>query len=216
MRALMNHTWSLLLAASITLLPGCNLLPHDQLEANLRQSESSVRNLEQQLATARGQLRDQEREIQLLREPSADSPFRHASSSKGMESELAWGAVSQLRIHSLASGVLREEDGQLFVSAIIQPLDQDAEVLKVAGDLKIQVQLPGKPELLSDKSLSSLDSRNAWSNGLVARGFQVRLPISADVVQKLEPADEVLVTATLSLAKDRQYQATAILRVPQE
>ena len=212
----MNHNWPLLLAAGVTLLPGCSLLPHDQLEANLRQSESSVRDLEQQLATAHDQLRDQEQEIQLLREPSADSPFRNASTSKALESELAWGAVSQLRIHSLASGILREEDGQLFVSAIVQPLDGDAEVLKVSGELQIQVQLPGKPELLADKSLSSLESRTAWSNGLVARGFQVRLPIAADVAKQLDSADEILVTATLSLAKDRQFQGTALLRMPQE
>lgn len=207
---------SLLLVCCAVALCGCRLTPGDKLEASLRQQEASIRSLEQQLTKAQQQLRDQENELQTLRQLGEESPFQVASSSRALESMAAWGAVKKLRIHPLASGVLRDETGQWSVSVIVQPVDVDGETLKVAGDLSIQVQQPGEEILLAGREFSSLQSRSLWSNGLVARGFQIELPVDAEASKGMQPGQEVLVTVTFKLGPEREFVGTQLLKTPAE
>jgi hypothetical protein len=202
------------MAGGLSLLAGCSLTGQHRLEASLRQSETSIRQLEQELATAKRQLHDQEDELQALKTPTTESPFHSASSSRTLEAAVAWGAVNQLRVHSLASGILRADDGGLAVNLIVQPLDRDGEVVKVAGELTIQLQRPGKTTLLAETTVTPLESRSAWTNGIIARGFQVEMPLPKAADTSLEPDSKVLVTATLNLGHDRQFQATHLVRVP--
>jgi outer membrane murein-binding lipoprotein Lpp len=196
------------------LLSGCSLARQDQLEASLRKSEANIRQLEQKLTVAERQLQDQESELQVLRESPEGSPFHHVSSARSLEAEVAWGSVQEIRVHSLASGVLKTADG-VTMNAVIQPLDGDGEVLKVAGELTIKVQNPGETSLLGEVSQTALESRSAWSNGIVARGFQFQIELPQEAAEKLQPNDEVLVTAILRLNESREFKATQLLRVPE-
>lgn len=207
-----NRFLRLVLIAGLTFLSGCSLSGQQQLESSLRQSQASVRDLKHQLAEANSLLKDQEAELQALRQPQQDSPFHSASSARVLETDIAWGAVEQLRVHTLASGVLREDDGSLTAHLVIQPLDHDGEVVKVAGELSIRLQQPGAAALLEEKSLTALEGRRAWTSGIVARGFQVRLPLDGVT---LESGDEILVTATLDLGQDRDFTATELLPIPE-
>lgn len=205
---------AIIAGAACLLLAGCGVSNRHRLEASLRHNESSIRDLKQELASAKQQLRDQEDELGAIKQSSQDSQFHTASSGRALETQIAWGAVDKIRIHSLTSGILRT-DGELNINVVIQPLDRDGEVVKVAGDLLIQVQQPGKASLLAETTVSSLESRSVWSNGIVARGFQVEIPLPDSTSGALEPDQELLVTATLNLSKDRQYQATKLLKIPQ-
>jgi len=211
MRRLHNRTLPLTVAVGLIFLAGCSLSGQHQLEANLRHNEASIRDLNQQLADAQQQLHDQEDELLALRQSTEDSPFHTTSSSRTLETAVAWGAVEKLQIHSLASGVLRTDDDQFTVNVIIQPLDGDGEVVKVAGELSIRLQQPGETSLLADTTVTSLESRSAWTNGIVARGFQIRLPLAGEF---LESGGRILVTATLNLGPDRQFKATQLISVP--
>ena len=103
----------------------------------------------------------------------------------------------------------------MAASVMIQPLDRDGDVVKVAGELSIRLQLPGETSMLSETTMTSLQSRSAWSNGFVARGFQIEIPLKADAVAALTADSEILVTATLKLGGDRRFKATQMMRVPE-
>ena len=214
MSLLNDRIRALAIAGGLSLLAGCSLTSQHKLEAGLRESEISIRQLELELETAKQQLHDQEAELQALK--TIESPFHSASSSssKMPEAAVAWGAVNQLRIHSLTSGILRADDGGLTVNLIVQPLDRDGEVVKVAGELSIQLQRPGKTTLLTQTTVTPLESRSVWTNGMIARGFQVELPLPNAADASLEPDDKVLATATLHLGYDRQFEAAQLIRVP--
>ncbi len=200
----------LVLTVGLTLLSGCSLSGQQQLESSLRQSQASVRDLKQQLAKANQLLNDQEAELQALKQSPEDSPFHSASSTRVLETDIAWGAVEQLRFPTLARGILREDDGTLTAHLVVQPLDQDGEVVKVAGELSIRLQQPGATTLLKEESLTMLECRRAWTTGIVARGFQIRMSLNE---KTLETGDQVLVTATLNLGNDREFTATDLLSI---
>ena len=194
----------------LSLVSGCSLNDRARLEARLRQHEVSIRDLKQQLVRQQRLLREQENELQVLKQPPSGLQIHTAASSITLESKLAWGSVDQLRIHALASGVLRSSDNELTLTAVVQPIDHDREAIKVAGELTIEVQRPGDTTLLAEKLMTSLESRGAWNNGMIARGFQVEIPLDPN----LPPNSRVLVTATLVLDGDRSFEATRLLRVP--
>lgn len=198
----------------LNLLAGCSLSDRHQLESSLRQSESSIRRLERELSSARQQLHDQENELQALKEEAGGPGMHTASSSRPLETEVAWGAVDRLRIHQLASGILSESDGRLTLNLTIQPLDEDGEVVKVSGELLIRVQQPGEPELLSERTLTPLESRDAWASGIVARGYQLEVPLPENLSGVDDPNAQLLVTAQLSLGRDRKFKTTQLIRMP--
>lgn len=214
MRLLNVQILPFVIAGGLILFAGCNLTGRDRLESSLRQHEAGIRELERQLATARKQLRDQEDELLALKQAENESSIHMASSSKTLETAVAWGSVRKLRIHSLASGVLRSADDKLVVNVMVQPLDGDGEVVKVAGELSVRLQLPGETSLLAENAVTSLESRSAWRNGFVARGFQMEIPLRQDAAVTPQPDTEILVTATLNLGGDRRFTASELIRVP--
>ena len=214
MRLLHVQILPLVIIGGLILFTGCSLTGRDRLESRLRQHEAGIRELERQLATAGKQLRDQEDELLALQQAANESSIHMASSSKSLETAVAWGSVRKLRIHSLASGVLRSGDDKLAVNVIVQPLDGDGEVVKVAGELSIRLQRPGETSLLAETALTSLESRSAWSNGFVARGFQLEIPLQLDAAATPQPNSEILLTAALQLGDDRRFTTSKLLRVP--
>ncbi|MEO2031426.1 MAG: hypothetical protein ABGZ35_05020 [Planctomycetaceae bacterium] len=204
----------LFIVGGLILVAGCHLTGRDRLESSLRQHEAGIRALERQLATARKQLRDQEDELLALKQTKHESSIHMAASSKTLETAVAWGSIRKLRIHSLASGVLKSADDKLVVSVVVQPLDGDGEVVKVAGELSVRLQLPGETSLLAETAATSLESRSLWRSGLVTRGFQVEIPLEQDAGATPQPHGEILVTATLNLGGDRRFTTSKLVRVP--
>lgn len=215
MRSLNSGILAWTAAAGLLVSAGCTSTGRDRLESTLRRREAGIRELERQLAAAEKQLRDQENELLALQQVSGDSSFRMASSAATLETAAAWGSVRKLRIHTLASGILRTEDDELTVSVIVQPLDDDGEVVKVAGLLSLRLQLPGETSLLAETTVTTLESRSAWSSGLIARGFRIEIPLDENAAEQSLPGREILATATLDLGDDRHFTTSRLLRVPE-
>jgi hypothetical protein len=213
MRRLKVRALPLCITGGLFLIAGCSLSGQERLESTLRQREASLRDLGQQLKAAGKKLQDQEEELLALRQLKGESEFRMASSPQTLETAVAWGAIRELRIHSLTSGVVRS-DNELSVSIILQPLDRDGDIVKIAGELSVRLQLPGETSILAEAVLTSLESRSAWNTGFLARGFRVEIPLENVPAASLKPDSEILVSATLNVGDDRRFSATHLLRVP--
>lgn len=197
---------------------------HLALERQMRDREATIRSLEQQLTHSEKLLADQDQELVALRDNQQDSaagPVRPASSGTAVasteETQVAWGSVKSLRIHTLTSGLMPAsgQDGRRM-NVVLQPLDDDGELVKVAGQLQIYlatVQPDGKTVPLAEKNYSLTDSRRLWSRGLVSSGFHAQLPISAEDWQTAAGTDQLLVTATLQLGPDRVFKTSELLPV---
>lgn len=204
---------------------GCQSQPkHAALERQMREREGKIRNLEQQLANSEKLLADQDQELAALRDSSArdasDSihAVSHAKVVSGPEeTQVAWGSVDSLKIHTLTSGLMpaSTQPGRLM-NVVLQPLDDEGELVKVAGQLQVHVaavQPDGRTVVLASEDYSITDSRRLWSRGLVSSGFHVQLNIPAEDWQQLTDTDQLLVTATLKLGGDRIFKTSELLPV---
>ena len=187
------------------------------LEQESRQQSQLIRQLENQIEQTESLLAQQDREIQSLREQEASGVVTVAakgvSQSAAHEVVASWGSVSSLKIHQLTSG-LSPDVSNPFIQIVLQPLDQDNELVKVAGKIRISASLisaDGSPQAAGTHSLSITDSRKAWTRGLVSSGFHVQMPVDADVWTAVKQQNrQLLVTATLDLGADRIYTATHV------
>lgn len=190
------------------------------LENQLRKHEATIRDLRTEAAKADTLLADQDRELRVARTTASKARSgniiaagKTTAVAFASESELAWGSVRSLQLHQLTSGLLpsAENDGSQL-NLIWQPLDEDGEVVKVAGDLEVSAATVGSDGTTQDiatRKYSITDSRMLWSRGLVSTGFHVTLPIPTPPSE----TDHILVSAVLNLGTDRNYNASAVIRV---
>lgn len=226
---LRRENWSaaqhVLLLCVLIPVVGCQLQPqHAALERQMREREATIRNLEQRLANNEKLLADQDQELAALRNRSsqaADNSIHSVSSARDVasaeETQVAWGSVDSLKIHTLTSGLMPAsgQSGRLM-NVVLQPLDDEGELVKVAGKLQVHiaaVQADGKTVALAGEDYSITDSRRLWNRGLVSSGFHVQLEILAEDWQQLTDTDQLLVTATLELAADRIFRTSELLPV---
>lgn len=203
------------MSGGLLLIVGCSLSGQQRLESTLREREVSLRDLAQELEAAKKTLQNQEQELLALRQIKGDSEFQMASSSSTLETAVAWGSIKELRIHALTSGVVGVDD-ELSVSIILQPLDGDGDVVKIAGELSVRLQLPGETSILAEAQLTSLESRSAWHTGLLVRGFRVEIPLENVPAASLKPGSQIVASAILNVGDDRRFRATHLLHVPKQ
>ena len=133
------------------------------------------------------------------------------------QTQVAWGSVESLKIHTLTSGLMPASgQNSRLMNVVLQPLDDEGELVKVAGQLQVHVaavQPDGKTIALASENYSITESRRLWSRGLVSSGFYVQLRISAEDWQKSTGSNQLLVTATLELGRDRIYKTSQLLPV---
>ena len=190
------------------------------LENQLRLQEDSIRRLTEQVETTKRQLAAQDLELLALRASGTSSGVTLASGTTSRnptpETEVAWGSVVDISIHELTSGILTSEDGRSIANIVIQPLDQEGEIVKVAGELSVQViGVEGNVETgskLGGQEFSITQSRDLWARGLISSGFHVDIPIDRTATE-ISDLDEVRVTATLKLGPDRIYSDTVVIGV---
>ena len=138
----------------------------------------------------------------------SDSPVMQASASS--EVQAAWASVASIQIHPLLSGLLID-DSEPTVNLIVQPLDSDGEVVKVAGELTItiaSVDSSGESQRLTRQQFTISDSRSLWSRSLVASGFHLKITLP----EAPETLTELLATVELNLGVDRSYTDSQLLR----
>ncbi|MCR9198502.1 MAG: hypothetical protein NXI04_07665 [Planctomycetaceae bacterium] len=205
-------------------LTGCqSTAPQETVEAESRRQSQRITELENRLAESERLLADQDRELQALRSRPADgvvqvgfvgdSPETHMSSGMAPEVMADWAGVSGLRIHRLTSGLSKDHSA---FHLVLQPLDSDQELRKVAGRIEVSVTLlePGQPPVgLATYSLSLTDSRRTWVRGLVSSGFQLDVPLDKSQWPARPGDARLAVAASLDLGTDRVYSASEIFDV---
>lgn len=214
-------TLSLLAAA---MQCGCQLNSRQAaVEEESRHQASTIRDLRHQVEQNEELLAEQDREIEVLRHPESN-PFATISADKiktvsaTEETQLNWGSVAAIQIHRLTSGIVpgTSNDTQVL-NIVLQPIDEDAELVKIAGELTLNVAAvgpEGESAPIANKSWSITDSRKRWTRGLVSSGFHLQLPLPGLALTKTEGAiTKLLVTATLDLGVGRTFSTSELFDV---
>lgn len=192
------------------------------LEEQLRGRETKIRELQDQLAINEKLLVDQDRELSVARQSGPQSPGNGLHEvgqvsrvSQSTEQQLAWGSVAAIQLHKLTSGlVMSPTPGETVLNLVLQPLDDDNELVKVAGELKVTASITtadGGPREVLQRTFSLTDSRQLWSRALVSSGFHLTLPIPVDAEAEVRSADDILVTASLNLGPGRVYSCSELI-----
>ena len=179
------------------------------LETELRQSEDRIVSLETELRQLRTELDVAQRESdhlrgqlvaggeQVLMVEQADTLFR----------------AEGLRVNKLLTGGLNEDGqpGDEVVHLMLEPIDADGHVLKLPGEVQIEVTDPAAPagtRQLGQWRFSDAEAREAWHSSLFASGLKFRLPLSHPTRN-----GTVVVFARLKTADGRQFDATETVRL---
>ena len=201
-------------------LAGCrSTSPQETVEAESRRQSQRIRDLEARLAETERLLADQDQELQALRQSGRPDIVQvgytgDSNSTRGTspESLADWSGVSSVRIHRLTSGVSAEDRPRFHL--VLQPLDGDRELRKVAGEIDVSITLlPAgqSPVALAAQTVSITDSRRAWTRGLVSSGFHLDVPLDEAVWRRMS-ADgcRLAVSASLNLGQDRVYTTSEV------
>ena len=165
--------------------------------------DAEIRRLNGRLETLQAELKDQDLELQAFREQQSSVAGRTVGFAA--ETRAAWGSVTNVRIHALTSSSTLN-GGQLETHLVIQPLDDQDEVVKVAGDLTVTVSVVddnNAVQRIASEEFSVTDSRSLWTRGLVSTGFHV--DVAADAGHLAGQIRRVMVSVVLSLGGDRRY-----------
>lgn len=206
------------------------------VEQQLRAQEDRIRELDQQLADARQKLTDQDLELSVLRDRPSGSSISLASNSQSfdtVEERVAWGRVTSVQIHELTCGLVPQADGSNVVQLILQPLDDNLDVVKVAGEIEVTATLKrsagSKQTVAGDTDASTSDgetqratenvpqdrvasrtiglteSRDRWASGLVASGFYLTVPLPDEFVAD-KAGQTIELSAKIDLGGGRTYR----------
>lgn len=138
--------------------------------------------------------------------------------SQSVEQQVAWGSVSSLELHKLTSGLTRQvETDEVHLNLVLQPLDGDGELVKVAGELTVTAAAIGGDGVTRDlitRDYSITKSRELWIRGFVSTGFHVTVVLPGEALALVNKAEDVLVTASLKLGPDRIYRVSELLPPP--
>ncbi len=210
-----------LIICAAGLQSGCQLNSRQAaVEEESRQQASTIRDLQNKVEQTEELLAKQDREIEALRNPEP-SPFATVSASRintvsaTEETQVNWGSVTSVQIHRLTSGIVPGDSAAgRILNVVLQPMDEDAELVKLAGELTLNVAIvsvDGSSRQIANKSWSITDSRRRWTRGLVSSGFHLQLPLPK--LAETETGGEVLkllVTAGLDLGGDRTFSTSEL------
>ena len=118
--------------------------------------------------------------------------------------------MTAVAIHRLTSGLVSDSE-RTEINVVIQPLDDDGELVKVAGQLKVTaavVNSDGAPTVVAVREITMTESRKLWTRTLVSSGFHVQLTAS-DAIQ---PDTNVVLSAVLSLGQGRTFSTSEVIQ----
>ena len=183
----------------------------DALEAQLRQTQDSLRHSEQRMAKVQSELDLAHREKEVLRQQmtAANGP----SSGALPEQTQALARISGLSINKLMSGG-KDQDGDQADEAlqlIVAPHDADGDLVKVAGQMEIEaydMSRTGEDKRVGRWVFDSGEARKHWHSGFLSSGFQFHLPWEQSPGGK-----EILVHARLVTSDGRQFDTNQTINV---
>lgn len=183
----------------------------DALEAQLRQTQDSLRHSEQRMAKVQSELDLAHREKELLRQQM--TAVNGPSSGALPEQTQALARISGLSINKLMSGG-QDQDGDQTDEAlqlIVAPHDADGDLVKVAGQMEIEaydMSRTGEDKRVGRWVFDSGEARKHWHSGFLSSGFQFHLPWEQSPGGK-----EILVHARLVTSDGRQFDTNQTINV---
>ena len=206
--AFFSRTWMLL--SLFTLQSGCSLRGNvDLLEARLRKQEDRQFELEAALKKSHSELEVVQRQNDMLHN-------RLAGSKEGLllpeQADVLFRAKG-IRIQKWMTGGLDRDNqpGDELLSAVIVPHDDDGETVKLPGTIQLRLLDPAMPEnrqRIGEWTFTPEESRRHWHKGMIASGYQFRLPW-----QQLPHSSKLMLHATLTTTDGRQFHADDIIHI---
>ncbi len=179
------------------------------LEAEIRRTEDALHLAQSNSTDLETQLTVARRETELLRTQMAST----GGQAPLPEQTGNLVRLSGVKINSLLSGG-KDRDGQPgddVLVALVSPLDEQGELVKIAGEVEIEaydMTLPGEDKRVGRWTFSSEEAAKAWHSGFVGAGLQFELPW-----QVLPNAKELVVHARLRTVDGRQFDTSTPLRI---
>ena len=202
--------WLALSGWAILLWGGCASRGQlESLEAELRQHQDSMRRAENKSVELESQLALARRETELIRSQMASS----GGAAPLPEQSGNLVRLSGLKINTLLSGG-KDRDGQPgddVLVALISPLDQQGDLVKIAGEIEIEafdMTRPSEDKRVGRWTFDSEQAAKAWHSGFVGAGLQFELPW-----QDAPTTKELLVHARLKTVDGRQFDTSTPLKV---
>lgn len=204
----LSRTWTLL--SCLTLLGGCALRGDvDLLESRLREQGDRQFSLEAALKKSRSELEIVQRQNDRLNN-------RLAGQKQGLllpEQADALFRATGIHIQKWMTGGLDRDDrpGDDLLSAVIVPHDDDGETVKLPGTIRLQLldlAMPQEGQRLGEWTFTVEESRRHWHKGMIASGYQFRLPW-----QQLPHSSELMLHATLTTTDGRKFHAGEIIHI---
>ncbi len=173
------------------------------LEANLRQHQDQLASAERQMSTLRQELVAARAESdQLRRELVALGKDGRQEATEPL------ARVAGIQFNSMMTGG-RDADGvpgHDVITAVIAPHDSDGDLVKLAGELEIEVldlTRSGDEQRIGRWKYTAEQARELWHSGFLASGYQLDLPIGA-----VPKTGQVILHGRLVTADGRQFDTT--------
>jgi outer membrane murein-binding lipoprotein Lpp len=179
------------------------------LESELRRQEDQMTQLQQQLASTRGELDVALNEAALLRKQLAESG-KVALSPEHIENEFR--AVG-LRFNTyLTSGIDRDgQPGDEQISILVYPHDEQGGLVKLTGKLELRaldLAAPKAEQEVGVWTYSPTVIKDSWHSGFLAAGF-----LFEEAWQRPISGPEIMLHARFVTTDGRQFDAVQPLRV---
>ena len=178
------------------------------LEAELRQKETMIAELDAQVVQVRQELAASQVEMNSLRE-------QMAGTNAGLVAEQAatLAKAETIAFHRLLTSGLNQDDlpGDERMSVLLTPLDAQGDLIKLPGRIELTLydhSLPEDQQKIGHWAFSADEATDAWHKGFTASGFLFELPW-----QTPPKADKLTLHGRLTAPDGRQFDTTSQIAV---
>jgi hypothetical protein len=175
----------------------------EMLEANLRQQQDIAAGYQSQLGEVREELQIARDEVDQLR-----SQLAAAGTATPQEVTEPLARVVGVQFNAMMTGG-RDDDGKAgpeTLTAVLSPHDQDGDLVKLSGDLEVELldlARSGEEQRIGHWSFTARESRDLWHSGFIASGYQFDLPL------KTTPrSGEAVLHGRLTTSDGRQFDTS--------
>ncbi|MDG2358549.1 MAG: hypothetical protein P8M20_02735 [Planctomycetaceae bacterium] len=149
-----------------------------ELEARLRDQQSSIDRLSSSLEKVESDRDIARREVSILR----NEFVKLKPSPEIVQTAHSTARVRRIEVAPLLSGGLDRDDvpGDEQISLLIAPKDSSGEIHKVPGQLSVRlkdISRPAGKEEVASAAFTEEESESLWHNGIVGRGYRIIIPL---------------------------------------
>lgn len=207
----MSTRFTLLILLFVSaLFPGCQIGGNSELlESKLRQQESFIADLEGELGRLRTEVDTARHDAEQARQQLADQGRDRLVA----EQAALLPKVTKIQLSPLLTrGVDADRDvGHERLSVLLMPVDQDGELIKLPGQVELQLvdlSLPENRRQLGTWKWTTTDVKEHWHRGLLSAGYLFEVDWQTAPVNS-----QVTLHATFTSTDGRRFDTTLPLTV---